>query len=70
MKRANKWAGLAIIGVIAIVQGVGFGQAFVMLDARFMAVYKSFSALFVLAGLALGLAIKRGSHTRRLCIQR
>ena len=60
MKRANKWAGQAIIVVIAIVQGVGFGQAFVMLDARFMAVYKSFSALFVLAGLALGLAIEAG----------
>jgi hypothetical protein len=60
MKRANRWLGFAIIGVIAVVQGIGFGQAFVMLDARFIAEYTAFSTLFVVAGLALGLAIEIG----------
>jgi hypothetical protein len=60
MKKANKWVGFGIIGVIAIVQGVGFGQAFVMLDARFIAEYAAFSGLLVVAGLALGLAIETG----------
>lgn len=42
MKKANKWVGFLIIGVISLVQGIGFGQAFVMLDARFIADYATF----------------------------
>jgi hypothetical protein len=60
MKKANKWIGFLIIGVISLVQGIGFGQAFVMLDARFIADYATFAGLLVVAGLALGLSIETG----------
>ena len=60
MKKANKWVGLGIIAVIALVQGVGFGQAFVMLDAKFISDYPAFANFLVGAGLALGLAIEAG----------
>jgi uncharacterized membrane protein YgdD (TMEM256/DUF423 family) len=60
MKKANKWIGLGIIAVIALVQGVGFGQAFVMLDAKFISDYPAFASFLVGAGLALGLAIEAG----------
>jgi hypothetical protein len=60
MKKANKWVGLGIIAVIALVQGVGFGQAFVMLDAKFISDYPAFASFLVGAGLALGLAIEAG----------
>jgi len=60
MKKANKWVGFLIIGVISLVQGIGFGQAFVMLDARFIADYATFAGLLVVAGLALGLSIETG----------
>lgn len=59
-KKANKWIGIGIILVIAGVQGIGFGQAFIMLDAKGMTQYPALAVLFEIAGLMLGLAIEGG----------
>jgi hypothetical protein len=60
-KTANPWIGLAIIVAIAIVQGVGFGQAFVLLDARGVTGYPAIETpVMIIAGLILGLAVEGG----------